>query len=187
MARASSLLRTFTLGVKLKEIAAPATPGSGVGHVFAKSDGAVYYKNSAGLVVPLTAGVELDYAEITSSISTTSATMVNATGLSVTIPTGVPNAMMLHAEFPQVYNNTVANGLSISITDNSGNEQVRGRHYSSTANFGGHISLWKRLAAGSTGTYKIMYQREIGGTANISAITPPSGGAGLPFLRIVTV
>ena len=47
---------TFLGNVTIAEVASPSSPGSGYGTVYAKNDGKLYYKNSAGVEYDLTAG-----------------------------------------------------------------------------------------------------------------------------------
>ena len=46
----------FESKIDVKEISAPATPDSGFGTIYAKTDGKLYFKNDGGTETELTAG-----------------------------------------------------------------------------------------------------------------------------------
>lgn len=70
----------FLSYLETAEITAPATPASGYGRLYAKNDGAVYYKNSAGSEFDLTAagGTSGPIAEGTISTTTAAINLENA-------------------------------------------------------------------------------------------------------------
>lgn len=171
---------------------APTTGTFAIGDFIIDRTGIVWICTVAGTpgtwVDASSSGKEIAYAEITSSITTTSDTMVDVTGMSITIPAGITRPIMLHAEFPTVYNSLAAGGLLCAIADNSGTEIIRGRFISSGNNVIGQISLWRRMAAGTSGTYKVQWSRSsASGTANMTAVPGPTAGATVPFLRAITV
>ncbi|MEK9769271.1 MAG: hypothetical protein VW683_10160, partial [Betaproteobacteria bacterium] len=58
--------KTFDDDITVKEIAAPSTPSTGYGTIYAKTDGKLYFKNDAGTETDLTAGAGAGSGTVTS-------------------------------------------------------------------------------------------------------------------------
>lgn len=121
-------------------------------------------------VLPRIAGGELGYAEITSTLTTTSTSSTDAAGLSISIETGVrPIELKFGAN--NVSNNTSGKGIVVEITDDADTVICR-VPFSPVATNSQQIPGFRsrRISPGpGTHVYKVRFWAVSGGTATIGA------------------
>ncbi len=127
--------------------------------------------------ITFTGPSELGYSAITADITTTSDTLVDATGLSVGVTIGT-RGILVQFFAPEVRNSTDALRTTVEIYDDTGAARVQlGMSTSAVADGAGAMFLQARLtpAAGSR-TYKVRWQRtDAAGTSTIrAAATSPA-------------
>jgi hypothetical protein len=163
----------------IKEGTAPASPAAGDRRLYIDSTSHLpFLKDSGGLLVPLGAGVELGYAQITTaSLTTTSASLVDLTGLTVTV-TVLSRPILVKLYIAQ-WSHSVSNSRAgFALVDVTGSATIQLAVVASvTGGSASAVYVEARVnpAAGSR-TYKAQFEAIDAGTitSNAGATQPAS-------------